>query len=241
MRLYIEVRFGADARGRMPVRAEPGAWSAPRFVLARSAEGNTWRIGAGEPIDVAARLSRLAGREAPWTGAAGEPAPPPPERLPSLRACLEAAGPIASEWRGPIHRISGPGLSGPGLPALAEGIGLVTPGQHDDWTALRAAFPEVDARAAERGPVALAVEEGEARSVCFAAAGRADGGLLAAVLTAPAWRGRGLAARCCARFALAAIEGGGAPLYAARWSDGAALSVARQLGAPLCGELLCWA
>ncbi|MDE2867037.1 MAG: GNAT family N-acetyltransferase [Chloroflexota bacterium] len=81
----------------------------------------------------------------------------------------------------------------------------------------------------ECAPIVGVVEDGFAVSVCFSAR-RSDEAAEAGVETAVDWRGRGLAPRVTAAWALAVRGSGRIPLYSTSWSNGASLSVARKLG-----------
>ena len=70
---------------------------------------------------------------------------------------------------------------------------------------------------------------GHAVSVCCCAR-RSEQAAEAGVETAPGLRGRGLAPRVTAAWALAVRELGLTPLYSTSWENGASLAVAHKLG-----------
>src|SRR6185436_13781001 len=79
------------------------------------------------------------------------------------------------------------------------------------------------------------VEHGQAVSVCFCAR-RSDVAAEAGLETAAAFRGRGLAARVTAAWALAIRASGRLPIYSTSWSNHASLAVARKLGLAACAS-----
>ncbi|MGE0702325.1 MAG: GNAT family N-acetyltransferase [Vicinamibacterales bacterium] len=85
----------------------------------------------------------------------------------------------------------------------------------------------------ERAPILAVIEDGYAVSVCFCArlsTEAAEAGLE----TAEPFRGRGLAPRVTAAWALAIRASGRFPLYSTSWTNGASLAVARKLGLNTC-------
>ncbi len=83
----LTARYEADARGRL-VGVRGGGFP-PRFVLARCAEGCTWRFGAGLPERIVAEVAKLAGREPGLEPErAGVDGARPPERLAVIARAL---------------------------------------------------------------------------------------------------------------------------------------------------------
>jgi GNAT superfamily N-acetyltransferase len=85
----------------------------------------------------------------------------------------------------------------------------------------------------ERAPIFAVIEDGHAVSICFCArlsAGVAEAGLE----TAKPYRGRGLALRVTAAWALSMRASGRLPLYSTSWTNAASLAVARKLGLNTC-------
>ena len=80
-----------------------------------------------------------------------------------------------------------------------------------------------------RTPIAAVIEDRHAVSVCFCAR-RTDVTAEAGVETAHEYRGRGLAPRATAAWALAIRASGRVPLYSTSWTNHASLAVARKLG-----------
>jgi hypothetical protein len=83
--------------------------------------------------------------------------------------------------------------------------------------------------AAGSGPVAALVMNGYPVSICFSARS-SDVAAEAGVETAEPFRGRGLAPRVTAAWALAIRAGGRIPLYSTSWTNTPSLAVARKLG-----------
>jgi len=120
----------------------------------------------------------------------------------------------------------GPSLTFPDAVALASGVVVV-----EDERLLAHNFQgwvpgEI---AAGRSPVLAVVEDGYPVSVCFCAR-RSDVAAEAGLETAEAFRGRGLAQRVTAAWALAIRATGRVPLYTTSWTNDASLAVARKLG-----------
>jgi predicted GNAT family acetyltransferase len=72
------------------------------------------------------------------------------------------------------------------------------------------------------------LEDGYAVSVCFCAR-RSIGAAEAGLETAPAFRGRGLAARVTTAWAAAVRATGRTPLYSTSWANASSLAVASKL------------
>lgn len=237
MSLHIEALFRFDARGRLQGRrtlvAAPSA--APRFYLGRSQHGNQWRMRADLPADSVRLLSRYAGKERPLDVVDGAPAPP--ERIEAMRGALRRSLPVTREWRGPVYRFAERGGAGPERwAALSDGVRLLEPGDADARALLLGGFPQLASSLARRGPCFAVVEDREVRSVCYSACGQPGRAFEAGVETAQSHRGRGLAARCVAAWALAVMREGAAPLYSTEWDNRASRRVAEKLGLELYGE-----
>lgn len=80
-----------------------------------------------------------------------------------------------------------------------------------------------------RTPIVAVMDDGHAVSVCFCAR-RTEVAAEAGVETAVEYRGRGLASRVAAAWALAIRASGRTPLYSSSWTNHASLAVARKLG-----------
>jgi hypothetical protein len=95
----LQKRFDLDERGRIRT-GEPEA--VPRFVLARSRHGNTWRFRQDLPPRVIMDLARYAGKENPLGPQVLENLPP--ERLEPMRQTLLGAGIDSRLERFRVHR-----------------------------------------------------------------------------------------------------------------------------------------
>jgi hypothetical protein len=206
--LQLDTLCVLDDRGRILSAREPGAVRPGSFLLVRSATACAWGLRSDIPDDLAAEVARLAGEE-----------PPIPDlRTPPLHAAryLALLGGQAS---------SGPAFEFPDVIAPPSGIMVV-----DDERRLARHFRgwvrgEI---AVGRSPVMAVVEGGDPVSICFCARSTplaAEAG----VETAESFRGRGLAARVTAAWALAIRASGRIPLYSTSWQNTASLAVARKL------------
>ena len=232
--LHIDALFTCDARGRLLARREPGLPPAPRFYLGRTRHGNSWRIRADEPSESVRRLSRLTGREAALP--AGSVRPPPPERIEALRRVLRERAGIGCEWRGPVYRFRALASRRGVWQQRAQGTRAIDPADGSAVALLRADFPAVADVLEECGPCMAVIGAGRVRAVCHSACGRSAVAREAAVETLEADRGRGLAGRCVAAWALAVADRGATPLYSTSWQNRASRAVARKLGLVPYGE-----
>lgn len=227
---HFEALYTADPRGRLTVRREPAPRPPPpRFHLGRTPHGNLWRVSSTEPADSVERLSRLAGREALlpadrslWAA--------PPERIQPMRDVLEQTGVIRKEWCGPAFRFPDRRDDLQELRGLAKGARVLDLGDSRLIAQVEEHFPGLERDVVECSPCLGIIEGGRIRSICFSACGDPSGVAEAGVHTAAEDRGRGLAARCVAAWALAVLDSGGAPLYSTSWQNHASRSVARKLG-----------
>lgn len=210
--LYLATGFTFDARGRIASTREPFARRGPLFTLVRGALESAWAIRADVADDVARKLGRAAGAEPGANDLRAAPL-----RAPQLADILR---PAAST----LVLTSGPAFSFPRelYPAL-DAIEVV------EERPLAAHFSGWRAGEIEggRAPV-MAIVEGAPVSVCFCAR-RSDAAAEAGVETAPAYRGRGYAARVVAAWARAVRASGRTPLYSTTWGNAASLAVARKL------------
>ncbi len=226
--LHMAALFEEDAMGRLRSRREPGAPLPPRFFLGRTRHGNAWRFRFDEETECVRRLSRLAGRERALA-AEERPPPAPPERIEPLRRCLAEATPLVAEWRGPAYRFPEQSASLGHWRELAGGTRPLVASDAGDLALLDQDFPDLAPVLPQRQPCRAVVEAGRIVSVCYVAAGHASVAAEAGVASQPAARGRGLAVRCTAAWALDVLELGGRPLYSTSWSNRASQSVARKL------------
>jgi hypothetical protein len=193
------------------------ALAPPRFFLGRSRHGHLWRFAAGLPETLVRELARLAAAERiDW------PLEQPPERIETIRARLAEHAPLGPVHHGPAFRFphdAAPAAADPALVALTpDRAGWLG----DEMAGLRADL-------AESQPCIGVREDGELRSVCFAAR-RSARAVEAGVETSPGFRGRGLASRAVAAWARAVAALGLFPLYSTDWRNRASCGVAARLG-----------
>ena len=206
--LQLRTLFVLDGARRIVGTREAVPGAGPLFSLIRSREKCTWAVRADVAPDVADELDGLAGEE------------PPVE---DLRQAPVHAERYKSLLEGRVD--SGPSFVFPERIARPAGVLVIEDvdvlSRHfSGWTASE--IPGC-------GPIVGVLADGYAVSVCFSAR-RSDEAAEAGVETAVDWRGRGLAARVTAAWALAVRESGRIPLYSTSWSNGASLAVARKLG-----------
>ena len=206
--LQLRTLFGLDEEGRILGTREAAPGVGPLFSLIRGRGSCAWAVRWDVGRDVADALNGLAGEE-PLVGDSRQ-APVHAQRYRSL-------------LQGRVD--SGPSFVFPEVMVQPAGVVVIedveTLDRHfSGWTA-----SEIPGCA----PIVGVVEDGYAVSVCFSAR-RSGEAAEAGVETAVDWRGRGLAARVTAAWALAVRASGRVPLYSTSWSNGASLAVARKLG-----------
>jgi hypothetical protein len=177
-------------------------------MLIRGSTEVAWAVRDDVADDVAEELSELARQEpaSEW------------ERPPIHARRYQAA------LRGSID--CGPAFAFPETTGTPDGVVAV----HDE-AVLQPHFPGWVAGeiAAGASPVMAIVMDGRAVSACFCAR-RSPVAAEAGLDTAPAFRGRGFAARVTSAWAAAVRASGRTPLYSTAWTNTASLAVARSLG-----------
>ncbi len=111
LELAAEAAFTYDSDGRMLAANEADFAPAPRFFIARSTEGDLWRVRHDVPDDLVPRLAQLVDVEPPATDLRR-----PPACLAAIRAILETQAPVESIDGGPAYYFPGPVT--PVLPTL---------------------------------------------------------------------------------------------------------------------------
>ncbi|WP_235610457.1 GNAT family N-acetyltransferase [Deinococcus aerius] len=230
MELQTSALFVSDSAGRLRFIREPGYEEneldpAPRFFMGRTPEGNVWRFRHDLTADLVRELEDLCGAEPVlpgYTAAADEP-----RKAEAIREVLTSHAPITAEERGPAYQIPD------GVP-VPEHVVLIS-GKNAHL--LEAHFPwKITSRAGFRfAPIAAAVEQGSAVSICFCARLTQDAAE-AGVETTEAFRGRGHAGAAVAGWAAAMRSVGRLPLYSTQWGNLASQAVARKLGLARYGE-----
>ena len=218
LELDAEASFTYDSNGRMIAANEADYAPAPRFFLARSAEGDLWRVRHDVPDDLVPRLAQLVSLEPPATDLRR-----PPACLAAIRALLETQAPVERVDAGPGYYFPGPVTPPPQVRLLADA----------DAELLRPFFeggveapPEI---LHMTQPWAVVLEDGGAVAFCFSArltARAASAGL--ETLEGYRWRGHGTAV--VAGWAAAVQRSGRVPLYGTSWDNVASQGVARKLG-----------
>lgn len=206
--LQLRTLFGLDGEGRILGTREVEPRVGPLFSLIRGRGSCAWAVRWDVERAVADELNGLAGEEPP----AGDfrESPVHAERYASLLEGRVDSGPSF---------VFPEGIARPAGVVVIENVGVLD--RHfSGWTA-----SEIPGCA----PIVGVVEDGFAVSVCFSAR-LSDEAAEAGVATAVDWRGRGLAARVTAGWALALRGSGQVPMYSTSWSNGASLAVARKLG-----------
>lgn len=206
--LYLQTLFSLDDRGRIIGTREPDESQGPLFSLIRGRSGCTWAVRSDVPRDVAMELDALA-REEPPVSDFGDG----PVHADQYLALVEGA----------VY--SGPAFTFPEEITRPDGTVLI-----EDVRLLEHHFSGWDSsEIPASSPIVALIEEGHAVSVCFCAR-RSDVAAEAGVETAVEFRGRGLAPRVAAAWALAVRASGRVPLYSTSWDNEASLAVARKLG-----------
>jgi len=205
--LHLRTCFVLDEEGRIRCTREPEPTAGPIFTLIRSPSCCIWAVRADVPAEFAVELGRFAAREPLLHDSEGSPV--------YANAYLSLLG-------GPIA--SGPVFSFPDELTRPVGVTLV-----DDLHLLERHFHRWTAsEISERSPIFAVLDDGYPVSVCFSARS-SETAAEAGVETAPAFRGRGLAARVTTAWARAVRASGRVPLYSTSWSNGESRAVARKL------------
>lgn len=206
--LHLHTLFLLDNAGRILGTREPDPEPGPRFALIRGRTSCAWAVRADVPQGIAEELDGLA-RAAPPV-ADFRDAPVHAERYRSLVGGEVYAGPAFSFPKTVEQPDDTVNVNT--LPLLAR--------HFSGWTA---------AELPGRSPIAAAMVNGHAVSVCFCAR-RSETAAEAGLETAEAFRGQGFGAQVTAAWALAVRASGRVPLYSTSWENEASLAVARKLG-----------
>lgn len=218
MKIHVATMFGCDANGRLRYVREPwgSPYAPPRFYMGRTVRGNVWHFRDDLPDELVRKLELICLSE-PITGDLRRPA----LATAAVRAALQVYSPITKEERGPAYLIPG----GMGRPTDAI---LIT---KENGVVLKNGFPWMLPHvlsAVDIGPVAAAIADGTAVSICFCAR-LTRSAAEAGVETLQAMRGRGYATKAVALWAAAVYECGLLPLYSTSWENLSSLRVAQKL------------
>jgi RimJ/RimL family protein N-acetyltransferase len=224
MELHINTLFCCDADGRLRCVNEAGDPPAPLFFMGRTLEKNFWRFRYDLPAATIQKLEELCQSE-PLTADLASP----PQTYAAIKAVLGeyAARQEQKEYRGPAYWIP----EGNHTPA---NVVLISEANAD---LVQDTFPWVLplTQDKEAGPVAAAIEQDRAVSVCFCSR-RPMQATEAGLETLPAFRGKGYATAAVALWAAAVRRQGTMPLYSTSWDNLASQAVARKLQMALYGE-----
>jgi hypothetical protein len=225
--IQVSTLFVCDNDGRLRYIREPGYEEseldpAPRFFMGRTLQGNVWRFRYDLPDALVRDLEQMC-RTEPVAVDLGDQA----HNYAAIRAALNAHAPITEEERGPAYWIPEGGQ------APADSV-LIS---RTNAQLLQANFPwKLTARSGFRtGPIAAAVAQGNAVSICFCAR-LSPWAAEAGVETVEAFRGQGYASAAVARWASTVRRQGLIPLYSTWWENTASQGVARKLGMVRYGE-----
>lgn len=212
MQLAIDTRFTYAADGRIGYENEPGGWRAPRFVIARTAVANLWRVRDDLSPRIAQQLDALA---------AAEPVRPDirvaPERLEAFQRVLSSDDVDG----GPNYRF-------PDDVAMPEGTTSIIYQNRGLMRQMVSDFDTFSAEFAGRQPRRAILLDGVAVSVCWSAR-LGERAAEAGVETLAQFRGRGYAAAVVAAWAHDVRAGGRVPLYGTSWDNAASRALARKL------------
>ena len=224
--IQVETLFRAGTDGRLSAVNEPGMPLAPRFFLGRTRNRNLVRYRHDLPADLVRILDSLVAAEPVGAALTGEP----PVTYDSIRATLQAHGPVRDEWRGPAYRFPDalpPGAFDTPLPLVevgANNVGVL----EGPFASLATVLPAIL-------PCVAVVAEGAAVAVCHAAR-RSARAAEAGVITLPGFRGCGHGSAVVAAWARAVRRTGLLPLYSTSWDNTASRRLAQRLGLVLYAE-----
>ena len=205
--LHMHTLFRLDDDGRIVGTRKPDAVRGPVFWLARGLDSCAWAVRCDLPQRVAYELANLAADEPP---------------VADFRAPPVHAGRYRSLLNGDVR--TGPAFYFPD--SLPDSTGVVFA---NDIGPLARHFPNWKADVVDsRTPIATVEQDNSAISVCCSAR-KSPHAAEAGLETAPEFRGRGLAARVTAAWAVAVRSSGRIPLYSTSWDNTASMAVARRL------------
>ena len=212
--LELRTLFVLNEQGRIVSNREPARTPGPRFFLIRGRSRCAWAVHATVPDHLAARLEALASEEPPAADFRSEPA---------------HAAQYMSIVGGRPQR--SPAFTFP--ETLASPVGIATIDHLSQLERNLRGWTAEDIPGCS--PIVGVLESGAAISACFCAR-QSPFAAEAGVETAPAFRGRGLAPRVTAAWALAIRASGRLPIYSTSWDNEASLAVARKLELRACAS-----
>ncbi|HEV2364954.1 MAG TPA: hypothetical protein VGS12_12245 [Caulobacteraceae bacterium] len=232
LRADIKTLFVLSPSGRLVCENDPDRSPAPRFHLAGCARGNLVHVGEALEEPAAAELLALAAEEPPLTAFGQRP-----RHRRRYREILERGQRIEREFSGPIYALSSGARFAPAATlvwsATAAGVALMDVIERDGVPAGLRGLGFEDA-SHFWPPWCAATEAGELVSICFAAR-LSLWGAEAGVATAPAHRGRGIAAAVTAGWSRSPALSGRRLFYSTSDDNRSSQAVARRLRLPLVG------
>jgi hypothetical protein len=216
--LHLKTLFVLNGDGRIMSTREPGTNPGPLFSLIRSTTSRVWAVRADVPEDIADAIEYLAAQEPLISDFRDPPV--------YARHYLSLLGRVHSKQGATLQQSAGPAFEFPDIIEQPNDVIVV-----EDERLLYPNFRGWVAGeiGAGRSPVMAVFREGSPVSICFCARS-SNLAAEAGVETAEALRGRGLAPRVTAAWALAIRASGRIPLYSTSWSNSGSLAVARRLG-----------
>jgi hypothetical protein len=151
MRARVTGLFRHDERGRTVAVNQWDGGELPRFYLARTTRGNTWRIRADVPDDTAMALQRLAAEEPPL----GSLEERPGHEAEYCRVLSGKAGSIET-GTGLVYRVAAELTPACRPVVIDEANADLLRGGLEDW------LPDVP----HRQPMVAVIEDGRAVSIC---------------------------------------------------------------------------
>jgi GNAT superfamily N-acetyltransferase len=199
-----------DERGRLRGRE-------PHFYVLRTSDRVACHCHRDLPTtaisDLEALLARERGRPSAWA-----------RDYAGYLAALSKVAPVRAVRAGPLYHAPDVPLSDAAVTRVVVDNANLLRGGLDEW------LPDVAAGL----PMLAAIEDGRAVSLCTSVRATATAHT-AGVETLPAYRGRGLAVKAVAAWAVAVHATGATPFYATTFDNIASQGVARRLGLELLG------
>ena len=215
MRLHLEALFVHDESGRMVQVNVAELIDAPRFFLGRTRSGVIVRFGVGLPNEIADRLSALAESES--NGLATKD----PVHAAEYLKVLETQAPVTNVfWE--------QAFTFPEESTTDDEHGAVQITE-DNADLLRGGFEEWLGDVAHAQPFLAIVDGGRAVSVCASVRITSEAHECG-IETLTDFRGRGLAVRAAAAWAVHIRRLGIVPLYSTHWDNIASQHLAAKLG-----------
>ena len=218
--LHLLTCFVLNDAGRIISTREFQFNDGPLFTIVRSAVSRAWAVRADVSPDIASELDLLAQEEPPTQNLMA--APIHADRYISLlRNQFDLSQLRMSKW----SESDGPAFDFPELLVKPDDVVVINDERLLEHN-FRGWVPgEIDGGS---GPLLAIIQDNEPVSICFCAR-RSEIAAEAGVETAPAYRGKGFAARVTVAWACAIRNSGRMPLYSTSWTNNASLGVARKL------------